>query len=58
LGSAPVLAWWALFWFINTFYFALFEEPALAKRFGQDYLEYKQHVRRWLPRLTPWKQEK
>lgn len=57
LGSVPVLVWWALFWFINTFYLALSEEPALAKRFGQDYLEYKKHVRRWLPRLTPWKPE-
>ena len=31
------------------------EEPGLAKRFGDDYLHYKQNVPRWIPRLTPWK---
>lgn len=30
------------------------EEPQLARRFGASYETYSQHVRRWLPRLTPW----
>ena len=29
----------------------LYEEPALASRFGEPYLRYKSSVRRWLPRL-------
>jgi len=29
----------------------LYEEPTLRKKFGADYEEYCQHVRRWLPRV-------
>jgi len=32
----------------------LYEEPTLRRLFGEDYLEYCRHVRRWLPRLRPW----
>ncbi len=34
-----------------------FEEKDLEKIFGQEYLEYKKKVPRWLPRLTPAKFE-
>ena len=43
-----------LFFVINTIYFIYSEEPGLEKRFGAEYLQYKQHVPRWLPRLKPW----
>ncbi|MGE5221645.1 MAG: methyltransferase family protein [Omnitrophica WOR_2 bacterium] len=43
-----------LFFVINTLYFTFSEEPGLEKRFGQEYVEYKEHVPRWIPRLTPW----
>jgi protein-S-isoprenylcysteine O-methyltransferase Ste14 len=33
----------------------LYEEPSLERRFGQEYLEYRRAVPRFLPRLTPWK---
>jgi len=55
LGSIPILVWCLVFWLINTLYFIYVEEPGLVKRFGADYVEYKKHVRRWLPRLKPWK---
>jgi len=32
----------------------LYEEPRLARRFPEEYDEYRCNVRRWLPRLTPW----
>jgi protein-S-isoprenylcysteine O-methyltransferase Ste14 len=32
-----------------------YEEEELEKVFGQEYLEYKEKVPRWLPRLTPAK---
>ena len=52
-------SWWLallalVFYLINTIYFILSEEPGLEKRFGQEYLEYKKHVPRWIPRLNPW----
>ena len=40
---------------INTIYFIFFEEPGLVKRFGEEYLEYKRNVPRWVPRLKPWR---
>jgi len=39
---------------INTIYFIYSEEPGLEKRFGEEYIEYKKNVPRWIPRLTPW----
>jgi protein-S-isoprenylcysteine O-methyltransferase Ste14 len=32
----------------------VYEEPVLRRMFGDDYAEYCRHVRRWIPRLTPW----
>ena len=40
---------------INTIYFIYSEEPGLEKRFGEEYIEYKKNVPRWIPRLTPWR---
>jgi protein-S-isoprenylcysteine O-methyltransferase Ste14 len=38
---------------VNIFVMA-YEEPALRGLFGDDYLDYCRHVRRWIPRLSPW----
>jgi protein-S-isoprenylcysteine O-methyltransferase Ste14 len=43
------------FFIINTLYFRFSEEPGLEKRFGEEYLEYKRNVPRWMPRVTPWR---
>ncbi len=32
-----------------------YEEPRLNRTFGHEYRRYQRHVRRWIPRLTPWK---
>jgi protein-S-isoprenylcysteine O-methyltransferase Ste14 len=31
-----------------------YEEPTLTRRYGGEYLRFKQNVPRWLPRLSPW----
>ena len=56
LQSWPVFLWLVAFYILNSIYFPLFEEKSLGKRFGEDYLEYKKHVPRWIPRLKPWTQ--
>ncbi|KPK25183.1 MAG: hypothetical protein AMJ61_12665 [Desulfobacterales bacterium SG8_35_2] len=56
LQSWPVFLWLIIFYVLNKIYFPLFEEKSLKKRFGTDYLEYKKHVPRWIPRLKPWTQ--
>lgn len=32
-----------------------YEQPALSKRFGAEYEEYRRNVPAWWPRLRPWK---
>ena len=55
--SENILVWAAVFFVINTIYFMIYEEPNLEERFGDEYREYKKHVSRWLPRLTPYRQD-
>jgi protein-S-isoprenylcysteine O-methyltransferase Ste14 len=41
----------AIFVAVNAVYLPLVEEPALVRRFGDDYVRYMERVPRWLPRL-------
>jgi len=42
---------------INNFYFVWIEEPLLSRKFGKDYLDYKRHVRPWIPRFRSFKKD-
>jgi protein-S-isoprenylcysteine O-methyltransferase Ste14 len=54
-ASLPLLGFFGFAGLLNMIYIPLSEEPDLIKRFGEDYLTYCQHVRRWIPRIKPWK---
>jgi protein-S-isoprenylcysteine O-methyltransferase Ste14 len=60
LGEAAVTAsGWLLLWFAVFLTFQLiairfWEEPHLAQRYGSDYLNYRQNVPRWIPRISAW----
>jgi len=42
--------------FVLVHLFVVFnEEPALRRQFPADYAAYAANVRRWLPRVTPWR---
>ena len=56
--SNGILIWFGIFFLMNNIYFILREEPDLEKRFGEEYLDYKKHVPRWIPRLRGWYPEK
>lgn len=56
LGSRYVLLWSLVFFVMNHLYFILSEEPGLARRFGREYLTYKEKVPRWFPRFTPYEE--
>ena len=43
-----------LFVVVNHVFFLVYEEPAVERRFGEEYRRYKQNVPRWIPRRTPW----
>jgi protein-S-isoprenylcysteine O-methyltransferase Ste14 len=53
-GSISILIWAAIFAAINHVFFLVYEEPAVERRFGEEYRRYKGSVPRWVPRRTPW----
>lgn len=55
LASLPLFGWAMAFFFLNTVYFAIKEEPDLEQRFGDDYRRYKNNVPRWVPMLRPYR---
>ena len=55
LQSWPIAVWMVVFFIGNAVYFPLVEERGMEKRFGNEYRDYREHVPRWLPRLSPWK---
>ena len=63
-GECLMFQSWALFYYllffigVNLVYFPLSEEKGLYKRYGNEYLEYKRNVPRFLPRLTPYQSTK
>jgi hypothetical protein len=54
LGVPQMAAWTAIFGLVNAIYMPLVEEPGLVKRFGKDYVTYRDNVPRWIPRRRPW----
>ena len=50
-GSTGILLWFLLFFLTNTVYFKLSEEPGLVKRFGAEYIEYRENVPMWITSL-------
>ncbi|MEO1257723.1 MAG: isoprenylcysteine carboxylmethyltransferase family protein [Bacteroidota bacterium] len=54
LESFYIMCWAFLFFIINNIYFSFKEEPDLIKRFGEEYVAYKNNVPRWLPRTKGW----
>jgi protein-S-isoprenylcysteine O-methyltransferase Ste14 len=56
-ASLPLFIWFLVFVVVNLVYIPLVEEPGLAKRFGHDYLTYRQNVPRWMPRVRPWQDQ-
>ena len=51
LGSVPLLLWFASVLAVNAVYIPLVEEPALRRRFGEEYEDYRADVPRRVPRV-------
>lgn len=49
--SLPLALWAAGLFAGASLFVVLYEEPALRRKFGAEYEEYRQRVPRWLPRL-------
>jgi protein-S-isoprenylcysteine O-methyltransferase Ste14 len=55
-GSTAIAIWAAIFMVVNQAFFLAYEEPAVERRFGEEYRRYKANVPRWIPRRTPYPQ--
>ncbi len=54
-GDTRLLGYAALVWVAFHLFVLGYEEPALRRTFGTEFAAYCGHVRRWLPRVRPWK---
>jgi protein-S-isoprenylcysteine O-methyltransferase Ste14 len=54
-GSVTLLEYGAILWAAFFLFVVAYEEPALGEQFGQEYERYRANVRRWIPRITPWR---
>ena len=54
-GSVMVLEYGAILWAGFFLFVVAYEEPALGEQFADEYDRYRANVRRWLPRITPWR---
>lgn len=54
-ANLAVLVWGLVVWLTVHLFVLGYEEPTLAATFGTQYDAYRKGVRRWIPRLTPWR---
>lgn len=54
LLSLALLGWFVVSCLVSFTSIPLLEEPGLKRRFGNDYLEYRRQVPRWVPRVQGW----
>lgn len=54
-GNVPVLEYGLVVWLGFHIFVLAYEEPTLRAKFGDEYKEFCANVRRWLPRLKPWR---
>jgi protein-S-isoprenylcysteine O-methyltransferase Ste14 len=53
--SRHMVLYIATIWLVTHFFIWFYEEPTLTRRYGVEYLLFKKHVPRWIPRPTPWR---
>ncbi len=55
LEQQCMVIYWLVVAAIVHLFVVFYEEGTLARRYGEEFSEFKKMVPRWLPRLTPWK---
>jgi protein-S-isoprenylcysteine O-methyltransferase Ste14 len=54
--SQDLFAYFLLMFAIINVHVLAFEEPSLSNLFGETYQHYRTSVRRWIPRITPYRE--
>lgn len=55
LGSVTLVLYAAIVWFPCALFARFYEEPTLARTYGDEYAAYRRAVPAWIPRLRPWR---
>jgi protein-S-isoprenylcysteine O-methyltransferase Ste14 len=53
-GSWGALVYGGVILLMVTVFVRGYEEPTLELEYGEEYREYRRHVRGWIPRVRPW----
>jgi protein-S-isoprenylcysteine O-methyltransferase Ste14 len=53
-GSRFMIEYFAIVFAGFHLFVCFYEEPTLTRTYPEEYPRYRRHVRRWLPRLSPW----
>jgi protein-S-isoprenylcysteine O-methyltransferase Ste14 len=53
-ASGSLLVWFAIFLTFQATAIRFWEEPHLVKRYGNEYVDYRRNVPRWIPRISAW----
>jgi protein-S-isoprenylcysteine O-methyltransferase Ste14 len=54
-GDGRLIVYGALLWLGFHVFVVAYEEPTLEETFGKEYEAYRANVRRWIPRVVPWR---
>jgi protein-S-isoprenylcysteine O-methyltransferase Ste14 len=57
LGQPVLLGYAAAVWLTVASFVRWYEEPTLARQFGEQYRSYRCAVPAWRPRIRPWHQD-
>jgi protein-S-isoprenylcysteine O-methyltransferase Ste14 len=57
-GDVRLLKYGALVWCAFHLFVLVYEEPTLAAAYPAEYPVFREHVRRWIPRLHPWREDR
>jgi protein-S-isoprenylcysteine O-methyltransferase Ste14 len=57
LGQPVLLGYAAAVWVTVASFVRWYEEPTLARQFGEEYQAYRRAVPAWRPRIRPWHQD-
>jgi protein-S-isoprenylcysteine O-methyltransferase Ste14 len=53
-ASGALLGWFAIFLAFQLTVIPLWEEPHLVRRYGNEYVDFRRNVPRWIPRIWAW----
>jgi protein-S-isoprenylcysteine O-methyltransferase Ste14 len=54
-GDSRLMTYGVFMWLAFHLFVVAYEEPTLRRTFGSEYEAYRANVRRWVPRVVPWR---